>query len=233
MSSVLVYHPIGLGDHFACAGIVREYAKRYDRVGLFCAPANYPSVAFLYRDLPNVTIELMRSHRDASRFLLQNALRLTPRHYTHVQWVGTFSVEDGVQYEQQFYQMAGVPFSALWDSFHVERDTAKEQALFDKLYPGKPFYFLHDDNRFPIDPERLPRDLAAVRPAKELAETVFEYGALIEAASELHVVDSSFMFLIDCMPYNNPSQKLFVHRYTRPNMPWNLPILKKPWTILT
>lgn len=232
MSSVLVYHPLGLGDHFACASIVREYAKQYDRVGLFCSPVNYPSVAFLYRDLPNVSIELMRSHKDATRFILLNKLYLAPRQYDRVQTVGTFSVEDGVQYERQFYQMAHVPFEKLWDSFYIDRDNIKEEALFNRLYPGKPYYFIHDDNRFPIDPARLP-NLPAVRPAKELAETVFEYGTLIEQATEIHVVDSSFMFLIDCMQYDNPSQKLFVHRYTRPNMPWNLPILKKPWVILS
>ena len=232
MSSVLLYHPLGLGDHIACSGIVREYAKRYTQVGLFCFAVNRVSVEFLYRDLSNVHVEVIRSHRDAARLIWRNRLRLAPRHYDLLQPVGTISVEDGVQYERQFYQMAGVPFNALWESFYVERDSAREQALFDKLDPGAPYIFVHDDARFPADMTHIPTGMPVVRPAKDLTDNIFDYCAIIERAAELHVIDSSFMFLADCLPYHHAAQKLVIHRYTRPNVPWNLPILKKPWTIL-
>jgi hypothetical protein len=65
-----------------------------------------------------------------------------------------------------------------------------------------------------------------------LTDNLFDFCDVIEKAEEIHVIDSSFMFLIDCLPYEAPNQKLFVHRYARPNAAWNLPILKKPWVIL-
>jgi hypothetical protein len=70
-----------------------------------------------------------------------------------------------------------------------------------------------------------------VRPLKALTNNVFDYCTLIERAEEIHVVDSAFMFLVDNLSYSNPRQKLFVHRYARQNPPWNMPVLKKPWTI--
>jgi hypothetical protein len=40
------------------------------------------------------------------------------------------------------------------------------------------------------------------------------------------------MYLTDLLDYKNPNQKLFIHRYARPNTPWNMPELRKNWNIL-
>ncbi len=217
-----MYHPLGVGDHIACSGIVREYAKKYDKVGLVCLKQYAPSIGFLYRDLPQVTLECISSHNDVAA---------VQPHYGRTQTVGTFDVESGVQYERQFYKMAGVPFSKLWDSFHVERDRQAEAALAQKMEIKEPYIFLHDDKRFPVDRSRLPAGIRIVEPDLALTQNIFDYCGIIEGAQELHVIDSSFMFLIDCLPAQ-ANQKLVLHRYPRPNMPWNLPILKKPWVIL-
>lgn len=223
MSSVLIYHPLGVGDHIACSGIVREYAKKFDKVGLVCIRQYEQSIAYLYRDLPNVQLELVRSHNDVPDI---------QRNYDRTQVVGTFDVEAGVQYERQFYKMAGVPFEKLWDSFYLERDLGREEALAQALGAVEPYIFLHDDKRFPVDRTKLPQGARVIEPDFSLTNNIFEYYGVLEQALELHVIDSSFMFLIDCMPASI-GQKLVLHRYPRPNMPWNLPILKKPWHILT
>lgn len=231
MSSVLVYHPVGLGDHIACSGIVREYAKTHERVGLFCVEQNYPSVSHLYRDLSQVKIHAVRSHNDVRRFRILNTLQLSSHHYDRVVVVRSFDEESGIQYEKQFYHSASLPLKKMWDNFFVERNAESEKILWEKAKLNEPFVFVHDDARFPLPAERLPK-LPLFRPDLSLTKDIFDYCEVLEKAQEIHVVDSSFMFLIDCLEYTNPAQKLFVHRYARPNMPWNLPILQKNWTIL-
>jgi hypothetical protein len=215
-----------------CNGIVREYCRQYDRVGIFCFPKNYPSVSFMYRDLPNLTIHVVRSYGEKYRRRVLALLPFWKAQYDTVRVIGTYDQESEVLFERQVYGMAGVPLAKKWDSFYVPRDTTREETLFAKIAPSGPYAFVHDDARYPINPARLPTHLPLVRPNSGLTDTIFDYGATVERAAEVHVIDSSFMFLVDCLPYTNPTQKLFVHRYARPNTPCQMPILKKPWNIL-
>lgn len=232
MSSVLIYHPLGLGDHIACSAIVREYSKTHSRVGLFCSPQNEPSVAFLYRDLPNVYIHLLRSHKEIKWLRIRNFFNRGKGHWDRIQHIGSFDPESGVKYERQFYQSAGIALDKMWDSFYVARDSAQEQALAQKLAPAGSYIFIHEDARFPLDTLKINSSLPAVRPDLALTRNIFDYCLLLQNAAEIHVMDSSFMFLVDCLAYTNPTQKLFVHRYARENLAWNLPILKKDWQII-
>lgn len=233
MSSILIYHPLGLGDHIVCCGIVREYCKRYDRVGLFCNPQNEPSVAFMYRDLTNLHVHSIRSHREAGRFIFWN-VRLPWRHqYDSVLRISSFDVESGIKYERQMYKFAELPLEAMWDSFYVERDRERERVLSQKIHAAEPYIFLHDDARYPTNSEKISSSLPIIRPDENLTDNIFDYCSVLECAEEIHVIDSSFMFLVDCLPYENPHQRLVVHRYARENMAWNLPVLKKNWEILT
>ena len=61
---------------------------------------------------------------------------------------------------------------------------------------------------------------------------------VIEKAAEIHVIDSSFLSLIDCLQYENKSQKLYFHKYAREygkqkNNEWVYPVLRKDWQIIT
>lgn len=232
MSSLLLYHPLGLGDHIACNGLVREQCAQYDRVGLFCFPNNEPSVSFMYRDLHNLRLHIIRSHKEASWFSFKNKFNLTRTHYDMILPVGSFDTESGIKYERQFYNSVGLPLEAKWNSFFVERNTEREQALAQKLHVAGSYTFLHDDTRYPIDLTKISTPFPVLRPDKNFTNNIFDYCGILEHAKEIHVIDSSFMFLIDCLPYTNPQQRLIVHRYARENMAWNLPILKKNWEIL-
>lgn len=236
MTSLLIYHHSGLGDHFMCHGIVREFARKYDRIGLFSLPQNYVSVAFMYRDLPNVTI--LRGDDAFARNLIRlNAASTAEDRYDEVRIIGfeTLNRKSGEQLEKQFYRLSGIPLEKKWDSFYVERDSAREKTLYDKIRPDGEYVFLHEDasRGFTINRKKISRKYAIVEPKKELTDNIFDYCMLIENAAEIHVIDSSFMFLIDCLKYDNPKQKLFIHRYARENGEWKLPILRKHWHIYT
>lgn len=237
MSSVILYHHLGLGDHFMCHGIVREYCKKYDKVALFCYPHNYPSVAFMYRDLKNLNI-IQGNDAFARQYIASEAGNGSgPDHYDEVRLIGFEFLDEwgGRQLEKQFYALAGVPLEKKWDSFYIERDPVREKALFDKVAPKGDYAFIHEDlpRQYLIKRNKIGAGLEVFSPQRAFTENIIDYCLMFEKAKEIHVIDSSFMFLIDCLPYSNPTQKLFVHRYSRENDEWKLPILKKPWTILS
>jgi hypothetical protein len=215
-------------------GIVREYAKKYSRVAIFSLPHNYLSVSFMFRDLPNVLV-IKGDNAFAEKMIANNATAPASEKYDEVKIIGfdLLNRTSGVPLEKQFYTLAGLDISKKWENFHVDRDYAKEKEFYEKFAPKEPYVFLHEDTprSFLINRKKINPAYKIFVPDASIAQNFFDYGMIIEKAAEIHVIDSSFMFLIDCLEYSNPTQKLFVHRYSRENPKWKLPILKKNWHI--
>jgi hypothetical protein len=232
MSSILLDFHNKLGDNIICNGLVREYAKKYDRVGIFCIPKYLESVAFMYRDLPNIEITLTKNQAHKDKIMRLHSFWLSQYHYGEIKKIQDDS-EAEIVAERQVYARAGVPHEKKWSSFYVKRDPAHEEEFFNRVVTKQPYAFIHDDTIYGglMDKKHFAPGLAEVRATPALSNNIFDYCKVIEEADEIHVVDSVFMFLVDCLPYHNPKQKLFVHRYARSNPAWRLPILKKDWTI--
>lgn len=232
-SSVLLDFHHGLGDELICNGLVRECYKKYETIGIFCLKKNYPSVSFMYRDLQNLRIHVVNSHADLHQFRFFNTFRFGQNHYDKILAVDEYDQECGIKFERQVYKTFDVPLDKKWESFFVERDKERESALLKKTGLSEPYQFVHDDGRFPLDRSRISPILPIIEPTKELTNNVFDCCGVIERATEIHVVDSSFINLIDLLPYTNKEQKLYKHIYARPSPPWQSPSLKKQWIILS
>lgn len=229
MSSVFLDHHSRLGDQFIMNGAIREYCKRYDRVGIFSIPRYHRTVSFMFRDLKNLHIEIAATNNARRLAKLRNVFT---HEYDRFVYARGEDLETGILPELQFYTMVGVDPVKKWDSFYVERDPGRERLLYEKIIPREPYVFLHADRRYPIDSSRITSSAPQVRSNESLTDNIFDYASVIERAEEIHAIDSSFMFFIDQLAYENPEQKLFVHRYARTNPAFNLPILRKPWKIL-
>lgn len=231
MSNILIYHHLGLGDHFMCHGIVREYCKKYSKVGLFCHHHNFESVSFMFRDLKNLSI-IKGDDTLAKKYIENNK---NSKEYDEIKIIGYENLDrnSGEKLEVQFYKIAGVDLNKIWEGFYVERDFDREKAIFEKFAPKNEYVFLHDDQErdFAINEKKLDPKYEIFRPNPNITSNVFDYLMIIEGAKEVHVIDSSFMFMIDCLPEKENYPKLFIHRYSRANPNWKLPILKKNWHI--
>ncbi|HEU5114896.1 MAG TPA: hypothetical protein VFT82_03980, partial [Candidatus Paceibacterota bacterium] len=209
---------------------------RYKKVTTFAKPQNLISVRFMFRDLPNVRV-IEGDDIFARAYIFLNKFKIWPWRHDEIKKIGFEDLkrDPSKKFEIEFYELAGVPFEKKWESFHIERDRAAEEILLKKAGISGQFAFVHDDKTrgYGINETLIPSGLILFRPQKGLSKNVFDYCGAIERAAEIHVIDSSFMFLIDCLEYDNPGQKLFVHRYARANLEWSLPILKKNWKILS
>jgi hypothetical protein len=74
------------------------------------------------------------------------------------------------------------------------------------------YIFIHDDNRFKIDENRISSDLKKIRPVIDLTNNIFDYCSVLEGAKEIHLIESSFCFMVDLLKLNN---YVFAHRYAR------------------
>lgn len=219
-----VYHHLGLGDHIICHGIVREILKTCDTLHIACKQHNMSSVYNMFIDEID-RISLIQGNDNT----IGDYLNIAGNLYNEIIRIG-FSLNETESFEKQFYKMADVDFEKKWSNFYIE-ETERQ----NKFSIEQPYSFVHDDKRFPISPGILKtfsstpnRFIVSENPT----ESVTDYIKVIKAASEIHVIDSAFLFLIDCLHYDSSKQKLFIHRYARENPSWCLPILKKNWNII-
>jgi len=233
MKNILLYHHLGLGDHIICNGLVREYCKKYEQVAIFSKPHNYASVSFMFRDLPNLTV-IQGDDKFARRFMLLNKFRLARPRYDYVKIVSHEFLErhQNSSFDKEFYKIAGIDFVKKWDSFFVKRE--RERELFNQVVQKGDYIFVHEDvpRGYIVNKKLIRKDYAIFIPERKSTDNIFDYCTIIEEAKEVHVIDSSFLSLIDCLPYKNKAQKLYFHQYARENNSYVIPTLKKKWNII-
>lgn len=229
MSSVYIYHHLGLGDHIIANGMVRTIAKKYDKTYLFCKPHNFPNVSFMYRDLQNLKIIAMDD------LGVQSFMTINPDNNYVIAGHAPFwkiynSGHNTLQLDEIFYQLAGVPLENKWKEFFIQRDLKKEKMIFKSLglKEGEKYIFVHDDNDRKIS-KNLPSS-KIIRPSNR-EFSLFDFLYTIEKAEEIHCINSSFFCLIDCIGIKK--ENMYLHEYVRKDInKYARSIMGSPWKIL-
>lgn len=223
MSELVIRQHGGLGDMLITNAIVRDRAAKFARVYLPCKTHNVPSVAFMFRDLPNV--ELLAVKDDYQASLATRGLALKG---VEVLGLGMFGEKpfNINRWDEEMYRQAGVPFQDRWDKFHVERCPSREKTLPKNTY----WVFCHDDptRRFTIASERLPKGMPIMRPLNPQAHLLFDFWGWLAGAQEIHCVDSAFGIWAQSIP--TAARRKVLHLYARPNA--KPPQYRKDWEIL-
>lgn len=208
---VLMHHHLGLGDHIICNGLVRHIHSIHGNLVLACKPHNLKSVRSMYCD---TNIEFLVGDDARAESLYSN--------YDKVYRVGfeSLNYSNGIAIEKQFYELCGLSHSLKYNGIFPRIDT-------NIVHPIGDFIFIHDDPRRGM-PIMLNNTMKVYKPNVEDNRSILEYRDIIKTAKEIHVIESSFMHLIECLP-EEISGKLYVHKI-RSYLPSESPILIKDWT---
>ena len=114
--------------------------------------------------------------------------------------------------------MAGLNIEDKWEKFYIQRDLEKEKEVFYNilgLKDSSKFLFFHDDigKEYFFNPQYFSQGIKIIRPNEYKDIGIFDFLYTLEKASEIHVMNSSFLNLIDCIQLSNPY--LFYHKYVR------------------
>ena len=208
--NLLVYHHLGLGDHIICSGLVNHLCDEYDTILLLTKTTYVDSVGFLFRNNPRVTVIDVPDDAAAAKFFESFSGKKIRLGFDYLK-------KSGLPFDEAFYSQAAIPFVERWDRFSLGRDLEAEKALFAtyKVQLRK-YVFLHEDidkgfvlNRKYIVDTALP----VVSPIPDLTKNIFDYCYLIENATEIHCMDSSFKLLADSL--RPTSDSLYHHLYVR------------------
>lgn len=210
----------GLGDHVLCNGIYREYAQRYKKCIIPVVDKYYLTVKRMLSDVKN--IQIVRFNNQFWAFKMEahaNLLNLFGYDTLKLGIFGPdFFLDRTKRLDANFYHQAELSLNKRWDSFKIKRNFISEEKLFKYLIGNnKKYVFLHDDKKrkFIVDSGLLPKDVLIVEPDEKLKNkfSFFDYLKIIENASEIHCIESSFAALIESLEYSIPK---YAHRYARP-----------------
>lgn len=227
-STLLLTH-LGLGDVIISNAIVRAAVEAYGAVTLPVKECNVPSVEFMFRDIDKDRLDIYpvpdSFHYGGEKGLhdLASRWRGCVQDLTHFhrpdEWIST--EEHG--FDRNFYRWAGLPIDAKFSGFRCDRDISIEMAV-----PDGEYVFLHDTPEFSITREVYGRGSTLYHADDFKSPNIWAYRAIIENAAEVHVINSSFLNLIDFL---EPKGRLVWHKYARPEVSY--PTLQLDWEILS
>jgi len=210
----------GLGDHILCSGIYRRLATNRPFLVVATTVNNANSVSQMLSDVPNIQVEIYKHSYDNLR-IDAHAVLLGKFGYDVLRLGYTgenFFSNPKERLDENFYRQAGIDISSRWEFFKLNRNRQRENELLNRLVKTpSPFIFVHEDRSrgFDIDLAKLPKGIEIIQPFPNLSKefTVFDYLSVIEKATEIHCIESSFCALIESMQYDIPK---YAHRYARP-----------------
>lgn len=248
MKEVYIYQHLGLGDHIICNGLVREIANQNRDVifYLFSKAPYVKSNHWMYRDVENIKIlgayseypdhavlEFIQNKNLGMNLLrtgynINEISNMVPDGEPQLLKIGHEFFNNGVQFDNSFYNQFNMDFCKRWSSFYIKRDFEKETSLFESFNMERGYTVIHEDSYRRMVVRDVNRDNCLVID-KNITENIFDYLTILENASEIHCIESCFLFLIDSFNFKS---KLFSHRYARQYPPNLAPTLKNKWTIL-
>ena len=215
-NSIYIYQHLAIGDNIISNAIIRHYSKLYERVYLFVLPHYSKNIAYMFRDLTNLKLIRM----DDSNEGIRNFMKFNPDLNYLVIYIYVQNYEGPNKiykyFDEGFYKTAGIPYENKWSDFYFQRNIEKEKEVYYNvlnLTDDEEFMFIHEDpaNDRSFKPSYFPKCTKTVNPVDFKDISIFDFIYTIEKAKEVHVMNSSFLALIDTMQIREDN--IFIHEY--------------------
>jgi len=221
-----IHHHLGMGDMIMCNGLVRhisENIKKNEKIYLFSKSKYLKLVKFMYRDNKKIKIvgidEKKCEYKEVSKVLKSsknkkvNFLRVGHEFY-HLTANLNLDKINPWPCDIIFYKQLNIPFQYRFEKCFWKRDIISEKRLFKKLITTKePYAFIHDDpaRGYFINTSYVNPKLKVIKNDKKYS--IFDYGLIIENATEIHLMESVFRHVTEYLCTKNI--KLFLHDFRK------------------
>ena len=219
MNPLVLHHHLGMGDHIICNGMVRSLlngGKFYTDVYVFAKERNFNRVVRMFDDDPRIHVIPIPSNQNEIHFVNEFVLKNSVMNFMRC----GFGAVDNLQlmglakeFDEALYLSAGLPYEKRWSEFRLRRDSVEEGRVLRKLNPtNEKYMFVHDNPSIGcvFTPDN-PNGLKIIK--NDPTEDIFDMTMLLENASEIHCMESSFRCLIEHLP--RVTCPLFLHSGVR------------------
>jgi len=228
---ILIYHHLGLGDHFSCNGLVRYLYKKNNKKQSFylvCKRRYKKMVDFMFRDLKLLKIIPVSNFsqnesRDVLKIIKKNNISKFNKIGFDFFVKNKNLINNEMTIDMLFYKQVGLPYKNRFKLSYWKRDLLSENKLFKKNVKKK-YAFVHDDSSrgFKIEDKNINKNLQIIRNDPKM--NIFDYGKIIENASEIHVMESSTRCMLESLNTSRSKHYLYIWK----NGPWkSIPFVKK------
>lgn len=190
MIDIIIYHHLGMGDHFTCNGLVHTIADDFKQCHLICKEKYYNSVKHLYEDFENiVVVPIVKEPEDIVEYAQKVNLQILKIGFEHV---------DPAKFERSFYEQLEIPFENKNKRFTLPKNLEGSKALYNKVVSeiGNEYIFIHDESSVGKYQLNIKSDLPRFTAQMEDTNDTLDYIDLICNAKEIHVINSGIYPLI-------------------------------------
>lgn len=217
-----------IGDTLVLAGGVVALSKKLgEPLRFLCNKAYYPSVStfFLGTDIEVITLEDIVKVKEVTDILDGtgdfNNFIVSGKHVSY-----DYPLNPAKPWMEWIYEPLGIPFEERWNSCPI-REAAKQVKQI--LWP-EGFAFVHEDSKRGMEILSFPKEVLIKKVEPEMDISILAYVEAIENAPQVHVIDSCFFHLVECL---EPKGELYLHRYAKEYTPgWDDGLRKHDWIIV-
>jgi hypothetical protein len=221
-NTLYVHHHLGLGDHIICNGLVRFLLKQTNANDLWLVVKrkNLNNVSRMFLD--DSRIKFIPVDEDKNFYEL-------PLEWSNVRLARIgFERCRETDFDVSFYDSTGIPFTERWNSWYYQRDLECEQKMMQELLLPEKFVLVHDTSSVGIFDLKINTNLPVIRVSRLNNEkTMFDWIGVIERATEIHCIDSSFIHLVNSVDLVTDS--LFYHKIKSSKMQI---CFRKNWSVI-
>ena len=152
MNSLILHHHAGLGDHFACNGVVNYIVDttNFDYYYILAKEKNYKTVSEIYSYTDKIRI-IPFSDGEEFENKLQHRLPVQGR-YVQIgfQYLENYLRENpDKDFSYAFYDQFDLPPSDKWDRFKIQRNYEKEDKAYKEIVGDvEDYIFVHDESKW-------------------------------------------------------------------------------------
>lgn len=140
---------------------------------------------------------------------------------------------DGTEFDRKFYEVYNIPTTTRITHFEIDRDSDAEERLYSKIVLKKPYILTHRTNETSF--ELAKKEGYDYYELNQLTNTFFDAIKILEGASEIHLIDSSWAALCYSLDgkYNLFSKiPVTIYCLRKLNKMFTWPVRHPNWTII-
>lgn len=216
--SFIIHHHLGLGDSIICNGLVNYLSRKYNKIYLPVKTNIYKKIEYLYSENSNVELfEINNESRelDITNFAKENSLKILRLGFENI---GTTA------FNLAFYKQIKIPYRYSFKYFNLPKAYDREEELKNHLInyynvDPKNYSVVHNEYQWPGGTFKLKntdqKNTIFVTRESDLFNNIFYYQKLIQDATTIHCINSSFLHLVERV---KTSAKLYYHHLRKNKM---------------
>lgn len=203
---------MGFGDYVIAFSIIKEFAKRYNKIYLYAYDIYYENIKRLFNSIKNV--EVIIPQIIDNRFITENGTFILGMENI----IRARMKNPDIHLDEAYYNQVNMPLNKKWEDFYFERNIENEKDVYYNklgLKDNEEYIFIQDDKYrgMVVNDEYVSKNVKIINSFDDHSISLLDYLYTIEHAKEVHVINSGLIHFIDLMQIKHDN--LYYHRYIK------------------